>query len=380
MFIQMISAVILSFLLSFFAIPALIKIAHEKGVFDIPAKRKLHFAPIPSFGGIVFFASVILSICMFVPFGSDQEMQYYVAAAVLIFFIGLKDDIIAISAWKKLVGQLFAAFILVYMGGFQINSLYGFLGIQQLDPIMTTLFSFLTILVIINAFNLIDGVNGLAGGLSIIALLFFGTLFYKNGNYGYSILAFSTAASVIAFLFYNVTPAKIFMGDTGSLFIGLTNSVLIIKFINTDFSSVSHLRISENAALGFAAIFVPLVDTLRVFAIRLTNGKSPFDPDTNHIHHLLLSKGLTHNKVTLLLTSKAVISLLIAYFLQPFGINVILLSLVSFAGLFLIYARAIHVPLIIDSISKKDKAGSVKTSQQANKEEPSLGGTVIFKN
>lgn len=115
--------------------------------------------------------------------------------------MGLKDDILVISASKKFIGQLFSVFILVYFGEFQISSLYGFLGIYELDQIISTVFSFLTILMIINAFNLIDGVNGLAASLALVATLFFGVLFLLGKDFGYAIIAFSTAASIVAFYF-----------------------------------------------------------------------------------------------------------------------------------------------------------------------------------
>ena len=356
MILTLVISVLLSFLLSFFSIPSLIKVAIEKGMFDVPSKRKMHFKPIPAFGGIVFFASVILSVSIFAPMTESKEIQYFIAASIPMFFIGLKDDILVISASKKFIGQLFAVFILVYFGGFQISSLNGFLGIYELDPIISTVFSFLTMLMIINAFNLIDGVNGLAGSLALVSMLFFGSFFVLKGNLGYSVIALTTAASITAFLFYNITPARIFMGDTGSLFLGLVNSVLVVQFIKSDFSTINYLHITETAAMGMAAMFVPLMDTLRIFSIRLMNGRSPFDPDANHIHHLLLARGMSHTKVTLMLTFLAISGIILAYFLQPLGIHAIIIGLFFLGSAFILYSKSIHVPLNLDITKFKSRS------------------------
>jgi UDP-N-acetylmuramyl pentapeptide phosphotransferase/UDP-N-acetylglucosamine-1-phosphate transferase len=312
----------LSFVVAFLTTPVVIKIADAKKLFDRPSEHKVHFTPIPTFGGVAFFVAVLFSVILLVSFKSAPEMQYFVAASIVVFLIGLKDDILLISPIKKFLGQLLAVFLLTYQGHFQLTTLQGLLGIYELNTVVAAIFTYLTVLVIVNAFNLIDGVDGLAGMMGIITGLFFGCSFMFAGDMPYAILAFSLVFSLMGFLVYNFSPARVFMGDTGSLFLGLVISVLAIRFINTDYHVLAELSITQTGAMAFAAVFIPIMDTLRVFSIRIYKGLSPFSRDVNHIHHLLLNKGYTHVKVTIILVALSLANLLLAYSLQPLGINV----------------------------------------------------------
>jgi UDP-N-acetylmuramyl pentapeptide phosphotransferase/UDP-N-acetylglucosamine-1-phosphate transferase len=207
------------------------------------------------------------------------------------------------------------------------------LGVQELHPAIATAFTYLTFLVIINAFNLIDGVDGLAGMLGLISTLFFGVVFTLENQTAYAILAFSTAGSLVAFLMFNISPARIFMGDTGSLLLGLVNAVLVVHFINFETSASAVLKFPAAPALGFAVLFLPLMDTLRVTLIRIYRGRSPFDPDVNHLHHILLRKGFSHIKITGMLSLAAVGFILVAYMLLPLGITFAIFSIVILATL-----------------------------------------------
>jgi UDP-N-acetylmuramyl pentapeptide phosphotransferase/UDP-N-acetylglucosamine-1-phosphate transferase len=318
----------LSFVVAFLTAPVVIKVADAKKLFDQPTANKVHSTPIPTFGGISFFVAVLFSLILFVSFKTTPELQNFFAASIIVFFIGLKDDVYLISPTKKFLGQLLAVFLLTYQGDFQLRSLQGLMGIEELHPVLSTAFTYLTFLVIINAFNLIDGIDGLAGMLGVVAGFFFGVAFMLVKDWSYAILAFSLVFALIGFLFYNISPARIFMGDTGSLFLGLVLAVLAIRFINTDLSTISSLKITETGAMAFTAVFVPIMDTLRVFIYRMYKGMSPFARDMNHIHHILLNKGHSHRKISFLLSSIAIGLLIIAYLLQPFGINVIIISLV----------------------------------------------------
>lgn len=329
-------AAILSFVVSFITTPVVIKIADAKKLFDQPTANKVHFTPIPTFGGISFFVAVLFSLILLVSFKTAPELQNFIAASILIFFIGLKDDVYLISPTKKFLGQVLAVFLLTYQGGFQLNSLQGLMGIQALHPVLSTVFTYLTFLVIINAFNLIDGIDGLAGMLGIVAGLFFGITFLVAKDWSYAILAFSLVFALLGFLFYNFSPARVFMGDTGSLFLGLVLAVLSVRFIRTDLSGLSGLKITQTGALAFATLFIPIMDTLRVFMIRIYRGMSPFDRDVNHLHHILLNKGYTHSKISFILTFTAIVFITVAYLLQPLGINIIIGAL-FFLGLILIW-------------------------------------------
>src|SRR5438046_3150287 len=194
--------------------------------------------------------------------------------------------------------------------------MHGFLGINQLPPMFSILFTYLTVIVIINSFNLIDGVDGLAGSLALMAAIIFGIYFYEVNMLTYAILSFATAGSLIAFLIFNFQPAKIFMGDTGSLLLGLINAILVIKFINVANLPNVKIPISAAPAVGFAILMIPLLDTLRVFGIRIGHRRSPFSPDRNHIHHILLDRGLSHRTITLTLVAVNLFFIILVYLLR----------------------------------------------------------------
>jgi UDP-N-acetylmuramyl pentapeptide phosphotransferase/UDP-N-acetylglucosamine-1-phosphate transferase len=343
-----IQAIVLSFLICYISLPVIIAIADLKKLYDEPSQRKVHSSPIPSLGGVGIFAAVLISVSYCVSFSVNTELQYLFAASIILFFIGLKDDLLVISPFKKFAGQFLAIFIMVYKGNFIIHSFYGFLGVNDLGPILSTVFTFMTMLMIINAFNLIDGVNGLAGLMGLISCTFFGITFFLADQLAYSILSFSVVASLLAFLRFNWTPARIFMGDTGSLFLGLINSILVIKFINLGPINNEFFSISSNALIGFAILFIPLIDTLRVFVVRIMHRKSPFYSDVNHIHHLLLGKGLSHSQVSLSLGLLSITFIVIAFNIQFLGINM---------AIFILFLLGIILPLLISKGAFRMKKG-----------------------
>lgn len=319
-----------AFFVTLFAIPIIIRIAEIKHLYDLPNDRKLHQKPVPSLGGIGIFAGFILATLIAVPPGYN-ELQYFMAAAMVIFFLGLKDDIIVLTPLKKFLGQLLAAFILVYKGGIYLDSLYGFMGIEKIPYLLSLIFSYFTIVVITNSFNLIDGVDGLAGFLGLIATFIFGAYFYMAHMPLYAVISFSLSGSILAFLIFNISPARIFMGDTGSLLIGLVNAILVIKFIQVAGNPNSSLPIEAAPAIGFAILFVPLFDTLRIFTYRILSRRSPFSPDRNHVHHLLLEKGLSHRAVSLCIASFNVVIIVASFMAKSAGTTLLLLALL-FSG------------------------------------------------
>ncbi len=322
---RIIAGGLIAFLITFIVIPAIITVAKVKKLYDEPDdKRKLHKEPIPSLGGLGMFIGFIFSILLTVSFSSEApEFQYYFAAFLIIFFLGMKDDIIIISPIKKVVGEVVAAGILIYKAKLVITNMHGLFGIYHIDTVFSYLLTLFALVVIINAFNLIDGVDGLAGSLGLISSLVFGVFFLINKNIPYAVLAFTFAGSLAAFLIYNFHPAKIFMGDTGSLTIGLLNSILVIKFIETGGNYASYPVVSS-PAIGFGILLVPLMDTLRVFSIRILSGRSPFRPDRNHIHHLLLNYGFNHKRVTLTCTIATILITALTFFFQKVGIGILI--------------------------------------------------------
>jgi len=323
----------IAFIITFAAIPIIIQVSNAKKLFDHPDERKIHISPIPSLGGLGIFAGFILACLFTISLYNAPDFQYFYAATLVIFFLGLKDDILVLSPMKKFIGQMLAAFLIVYKGGLVIHSMHGFLGVNELPEAISLSFTYLTLIVIINSFNLIDGVDGLAGSLGLMTSLVFGIYFKSVGEVEYATLAFCLGGSIMAFLIYNHSPAKIFMGDTGSLLIGIVNAILVIHFINIAGSAGSQFPVAASPAMGFAILIVPLFDTLRVFALRIFSRRSPFSPDRNHIHHLMMDNGMTHSMITYSCVAVNIIFIAIAYYFRFADCTLLILSLVTLASL-----------------------------------------------
>lgn len=342
---------ITAFTLTFFAIPSIINVAKKKNLVDVPTERHSHTVITPSLGGIGIFAGVIFSIIMWTPFEVFGDLQYILASFVIIFLMGAKDDIDPISPYKKMIGQIFAAFILVYKANIKITSLYGIFGIFELPEYAAIILSVFTIFIIINAFNLIDGINGLAGCIAVLISLTFGLWFLLVDRMDMAMVAFSLIGATVAFLNYNF-PAKIFMGDTGSLLLGLICSILAVKFIeyNGDPSMITehpNLIVKSTPAVAIGILILPLFDTLRVFTTRMLKGKSPFYPDKTHIHHLMLDCGMSHLQGTFTLVLVNIAFIILVYYLQnigSFNLILLLLAIASFSsGILYLYTRKIRI-------------------------------------
>jgi len=244
------------------------------------------------------------------------------------FVLGLKDDIIGLSARKKFVIQVAMAFYLIILGHYRITNLHGLFGINEIGYIEGTILSLFAIVGIINAVNLIDGIDGLASGVCLLISIVFGTFFLNTGDYIYALTCFSLSGSLIAFFLYNVfgTANKIFMGDTGSLILGTIVAVLTIHF--NEFVPATNQVAHGLPAISLAIVIVPVIDTLRVFAIRLMQKKSPFAPDMNHIHHNLLK--LTDNHLyssLIIIAANGLIILFAFYTIDPLGNNYLFILL-----------------------------------------------------
>ncbi len=312
-----------------FAIPSIIRVARIKHLFDVPDDRKEHKESVPTLGGMAIFAGVIFSVTFWTDQVQIAELQYIIASLLILFFIGIKDDLINLRASKKLIGQIIAAIILVHMAEIRLTTFYGMFGIKDLPLWVSYLFSIFTCVVITNAFNLIDGIDGLAGSLGIVGAATFGTWYYFLGMTQYTILCSALVGSLIGFLWFNRTPAKIFMGDTGSMLVGFVMALLAMKFIE----SVRVLprdhayKILSVPVFTCTVLLIPLFDTLRVFIIRMMKGKSPFHPDRNHVHHILIDLGLTHLQATGSLVLFNILMILMMYLFQGLKGEILLVIL-----------------------------------------------------
>jgi UDP-GlcNAc:undecaprenyl-phosphate/decaprenyl-phosphate GlcNAc-1-phosphate transferase len=297
------AAAITSFVIAFLIVPVIIKYSFKRNLVDIPGRRKIHKKVTPSMGGIAIFIGFFISSLIWIDIAGWATIKFILVALFVIFFIGVRDDLVPLRAMVKLVGQLMAASLVIFLFGLRIKSFYGLFGLYELTETSSIILTFFTIIVITNSFNLIDGLDGLAGTLAITSLLAFGIWFYFVDDQIFSILSFSMLGAIFAFLIFNWQPSEVFMGDTGALVIGMMLAMLAIYFIDKNHSLDYSNPYKFTASIGSAACFIiiPLVDTLRIVILRLSKRQSPFRPDKSHIHHSLLRLGLTHAKTTIIL-------------------------------------------------------------------------------
>lgn len=319
--------VLLSFLWAFvvtvFAIPSITYVAHVKNLLDEPDHRRVHASLTPRLGGLAIFAGVMSSLTIFGDM--TPQIQRVVAAGLIVFFIGLKDDIIPISAFKKFFVQILATGIVMFLGEVKIDNFQGIFGMYDLPYGLSYGFTFLVIIGLTNAINLIDGLDGLAGTIILIASVSFGIYFYQtNGSifHPYATVAFCLAGAIIGFLRYNIRKAIIFMGDTGSLVCGLLLSVMAIQFVQMR-------PFSGSPVVAIAVLIIPIFDTIRVFTMRILSGKSPFAPDKNHIHHVLMELGLSQLGVVATLAAVNIVFIVLVRQLTFLGNNLLLGSLAA---------------------------------------------------
>lgn len=328
----------IAYIITFLLMPFIIRIARINKLYDKPDERKTHTYPVSSLGGVGMIAGLSISLLLVTDFRvGDSAFQYYLASFFIIFMLGVIDDIFVLHPLKKLAGQLLVALIITTKAHLLITNLQGLGGFYELDAVTSYIITFFAILLIINSFNLIDGVDGLAGSLGLASSFFFGLFFYLRGDIPYAILGFTMTGTLMAFLVFNFPPARIFMGDSGSMLIGLVNAILLIRLIEGG-NFTNGLTVYSPIALGFSILVIPMLDVLRVFIVRLTKGTSPFAPDRNHIHHLLLNKGFTHTQATVTMLLACIILTAIGYFINHFNVNlaVILLTLLFFCGVFVV--------------------------------------------
>ena len=227
-------------------------------------------------------------------------MRYFFVALAVMFVTGLRDDILTLTPSRKLLGQILPIVILAIFGKTTLNSFYEIYPMLFPQWLAWTT-TILTLVILTNAYNLIDGVDGLAGTIAVIIFIFFGTWFYLADNFYLSILSFSLASSIIAFLIFNWDPSKIFMGDTGTLTIGFAIGVLAIHFINQNFatSGNEYFHFQSSISTTVCVLIIPLFDTMRVIIIRIRKLQSPFKADQNHLHHQFINIGFSHSQTAL---------------------------------------------------------------------------------
>jgi UDP-N-acetylmuramyl pentapeptide phosphotransferase/UDP-N-acetylglucosamine-1-phosphate transferase len=306
---------------TYIMIPKLIGLIKYKWFIDHPNKRSSHSYKTPNLGGITFYVSFVIGLYL-IQFNGMTTFSFNMLAAVTILFIaGLKDDLVVLSVRSKVLAQLLAITLLLVNTDIPIENLYGFLGLTDMPYWLSLGFSYFAMLSIINAYNLIDGIDGLAAMLGVMVFAVFGLVFYSLSNYYYFLLALVPIGYLLAFLRYNLSKSKkIFMGDTGSMITGFLIGVLALRFLSLDGMQLQTLYIQpENLfLLTLGILFVLTTDTLRVMMIRLWNNKSIFKPDRNHVHHILIDTGLSHWTASLWITGCSIFVLLLFYMINLF--------------------------------------------------------------
>lgn len=334
-----------SFLLTFYTIPTVVKISRRKNLMDEPGSRSSHLRKIPNLGGISMFYSLAVCASIFA-FELFDLYKFLFASLVILLYIGVMDDIVVMRAYKKLFAQIIVTSLMVIGSDVRIRSFFGLFGVYELNYFFSVAMSIFTFIVLINAFNLIDGIDGLAGGYSILCSAMFGISYYRLGEYNYPLVVLSGViiGCVIGFLYFNLSNYrnnKIFMGDTGSMILGFllafTAICFIDIFIDKELPEVPRYYLQSAPAIAMAILILPIIDTLNVFIIRICNGKSPFVADKNHIHHSLLKLGLTHRRSTTYILMYYLFIVSVAYFYRHINVNVLLLIIVilGFIGAYL---------------------------------------------
>ncbi|MFF2178520.1 glycosyltransferase family 4 protein [Lysinibacillus sp. NPDC058147] len=318
-------SIIAAFVASILLTPLVKRLAFRIGAVDAPNYRKVHARIMPRLGGLAIFLAFLIAVAIFQPIliynenGSDFLLAIIIGACIIVA-TGVIDDMREISAKAKLIGQLAAALIVIFVGGIQIEMVnlpfFGELNFGLLSIPLTILW----IVGITNAINLIDGLDGLAAGVSTIALITLAVMAFIMSNMFVLAIAAILAAATFGFLFYNFHPAKIFMGDTGALFLGFMISVLALL----GFKNITVVTL----IIPVIILGVPISDTFFAIVRRVRMKKKWSDPDKSHLHHRLLDMGFTHRQTVLLIYGIAVM----------FGLAAIIFSMAKVWGAILLVA------------------------------------------
>lgn len=324
----------IALLMSFRLYPIIIYVVNKKGLMDEPEARKAHTQSVPTLGGIGLFISFSITISLLAVVvglsGSNLvKLVSLMPAIILLLIMGVKDDLVLMSPKKKAIGQVVAACIVIFLTDTRITSFGGLLGVNELPYWVSVLFTFFVFVLVINALNLIDGIDGLAGAITIIASATFGFYFLLAEDYLMVLVSFTLIGAIIGYLYYNLSNTrKLFMGDSGSLLLGFLLVYQAIGFLSVSTDPLAPYAVSNAPIILLAVLSYPLLDTLRVFVIRVYQKRSPFSPDRNHIHHGLLRLGLNHKRASLLVALITVLNIELAFLISGLYINLQLYILI----------------------------------------------------
>jgi len=368
-----ISIFIGAFLLTYLTIPKIIGVVEYKRLMDDPNKRSSHKSKTPTLGGIAFFYCLIFALFFIKDKAEFGEAIYIIPGLTILFIVGLKDDMVVLSPGSKLVAQIGAVAFILVNPSFTIESLNGFLNIFEIPYYLYFILAGFLMLTIINSYNLIDGIDGLASIVGIVIMVIYTTIFYLSEEYFFALIAITMNACLMAFFGFNVSSdKKIFMGDTGSLIVGFIISVLTLKFLALKPESYEGLPfLLENAPLiAISILIVPLFDTARVFTIRIANKKGPFSPDRNHVHHVLIDFwGLSHKQASFIIGCFNIMFVILFVILgskaKNLGMVIMLVGVVIFLG-YIFFRYNYNFSTLKQKILLKRKIESIRGKAETN--------------
>ena len=329
----MVVGFLMAVLLGQIIIPRILVISLRKRLFDQPDSRKVHHRPISRLGGVTFFPVILIVMCTIgllqfyemenITSSVISESLCLVAGLMLLYMIGVCDDLIGVRYRRKFEVQILAAAFLPF-AGLSIQNLGGLFGWYEISPLVGVPLTMLLTVFLINAINLIDGIDGLASGLCMVAITLFGVSFAWHGSWMYALLSFASVGVLVPFFFYNVfgnanRGHKIFMGDTGSLTLGFILSVMVVKYVSVMVQESSRLD-GAPVVMAFSVLLVPSLDVCRVVLNRFRRRVHPFKPDKSHIHHKFLNMGFTPRRSMILIQLMAVAFIVLTLVLLRIGL------------------------------------------------------------
>ena len=363
-----------SFLLVYLTIPKIIGVVEYRRLMDDPNNRSSHARRTPTLGGVSFYFTLIFAFFFIKNWHVFTEDIYIIPGLTILFVVGLKDDLVVLSPGSKLIAQILAISFVLANESFTIESLNGFLNIYEIPYFLYIVIAGFLMLTIINSYNLIDGIDGLASIVGIVIMIIYTTIFYLSGELFFALISITLNACLMAFFGFNISSdKKIFMGDTGSLIVGFIISVLTLKFLALKPESYEGLPfLLENAPLiAISILIVPLFDTARVFTIRIANKKGPFSPDRNHVHHVLIDYwGLSHKQASFIIGCFNIMFVILFVILgskaKNLGMVIVLVAAVILLG-YIFFRFNYNFTTLKQKILLKRKLESIKNKNKNSK-------------
>jgi len=354
----MILGLIIGLLVSLITIPPIVRVSNKKKLGSDPNQRTVHKGSVPPLGGVAIFAAVIIGTFFCVDSVGLNELRYILVGILMVFLIGLKDDLVNVSWKKKVLVELVAAVIVVGFADLRISSFHGILGIWELHYSSSIAFTIFVFIALMNCFNLLDGIDGLASGMGIVVSLIFGIWLFDLGYWNFAILSFAVTGGLVTFYLFNVfgRKYKIFMGDTGSLLLGFIFTVLAIKVLSCDVPKYDRLYMESIPTVVMGLMIIPILDTVRVFTLRLLKGKSPFSADKTHLHHILLKLGFSHWKAS---------SMIILINLSLFGMSLLMRNMNPMVSTAILFVMALII-MVIPNYRLRQKEYAIDKGAKVN--------------